>query len=106
MMEAWATATQMRTLQGRRTLDTAEGVLIGLRRCDAGAAFDELVCAAQTHDIPVFSMAAALVELATDNSNSADVSAEAQAAAQCEWGQLLDASPKVPAHNGVRADGR
>lgn len=101
MMEEWATASQMRTLQGRRILDTAEGVLIGLRNCDAGAAFDEIVRAAQTHDIPLFRMATALVELATGGDSWAAVSARAQNAAAREWGPLLDASPKLPVHNGV-----
>jgi hypothetical protein len=89
MMEEWAAATQMRTLQGRRMLDTAEGVLIGLRGCDAGAAFDELVRTAQTHDIPIFSMATALVDLATRTGHSADIPAEAQSAARREWGALV-----------------
>src|SRR5689334_21000565 len=101
MMEEWAAATQMRSLQGRRVLDTAEGVLIGLRGCDANAAFDELVRAARNHDIPVFSMAAALVELAAGNDESSDIFADAQSAALREWGRLLEASPKVQAHNGV-----
>jgi hypothetical protein len=95
MMEEWAAATQMRTLQGRRMLDTAEGVLIGLRSCDVDAAFDELVRAARTHDVPIFSMAAALVELATGSDDAADIAADAQTAAQRQWGGLLDASPKL-----------
>jgi hypothetical protein len=95
MMEAWAVGSQMRALQGRRVLDTAEGVLVGLRGCDTHAAFRELVCAAQTHGVPVFSMAAALVELATGRADSADISAPVQAAALAEWGRLLDASPRL-----------
>ena len=95
MMEAWAVGSQMRKLQGRRVLDTAEGVLVGLRCCDTRAAFRELVHAAQTHDIPVFSMAAALVELATGSDDSTDNSARAHAAALDEWGRLLDASPRL-----------
>jgi len=94
MMEKLAAASQFRTLQGRRMLDTAEGVLIALRGCDADAAFDELVHAARTHDIPVFGMATALVELATGR-NEADASERAHAAALREWGCLLDASPKL-----------
>jgi hypothetical protein len=89
MMEEWAAANQLRTLQGRRMLDTAEGVFIGLRGCDAGAAFDELVRAAQTHDIPIFRMATALVDLATGTGDSATLADGAQSAAAHEWGALL-----------------
>jgi hypothetical protein len=95
MMETWAVGSQIRTLHGRRVLDTAEGVLVGLRGCDTRAAFRELVNAAQTHDIPVFSMAAALVELATGSDDSADISPRAHAAALREWSRLLDASPRL-----------
>jgi hypothetical protein len=95
MMEAWAVGSQLRTLQGRRVLDTAEGVLVGLRGCDTRSAFHELVCAAQTHGVPVFSMAAALVKLATGSNDSAEISARAQTAALEQWGRLLDASPRL-----------
>jgi hypothetical protein len=94
-MEAWAVGSQMRTMQGRRVLDTAEGVLVGLRGCDTRAAFSELVHAAQAHGIPVFSMAAALVELATGHQDSDDSSPRAQAAALAEWSRLLEASPRL-----------
>jgi hypothetical protein len=89
MMEEWAAANEMRCLQGRRVLDTAEGVLIGLRGCDPSAAFKELLGAAQTHDVPIFSMAAALVELATNRNQLVNASAGAQTAALQQWGELF-----------------
>ncbi|WP_162936201.1 ANTAR domain-containing protein [Mycobacterium avium] len=47
-----------------RILDTARGILIGLRRCPSEAALDELHSAALRHKVPVFAMAWALVHLA------------------------------------------
>jgi len=44
-----------------RIVDTARGILIGLRRCPSEIAFDELFSAAQRHNVPVFAMAWALV---------------------------------------------
>ncbi len=90
-IDDWATGSQLQALQGRRVLDTAEGILIGLRRCDTDAAFHELVRAAQTHLVPVFTIASALVELAAGNHQCSDLPAAAQAAARAEWGKLLDA---------------
>jgi len=42
-----------------RIVDTARGILIGLRRCPSEIAFDELFSAAQRHNVPVFAMAKA-----------------------------------------------
>jgi hypothetical protein len=41
-----------RKLEGTRVLDTAEGILIGLRRCRSEAAFEELISAAERNGIP------------------------------------------------------
>ena len=79
-----------RPLQGRRALDMAEGILIGLRRCAPEAAFDELAEAARRHRIPIFRMASALIDLATGDHHGAG--AAAHAAAREEWHQLLDGS--------------
>ncbi|WP_252189594.1 MULTISPECIES: ANTAR domain-containing protein [unclassified Rhodococcus (in: high G+C Gram-positive bacteria)] len=43
-----------------RALDTAEGVLIGIRRIPAADAFDELVGAARRRGVSVFALAEAL----------------------------------------------
>ncbi|MEW5809698.1 MAG: ANTAR domain-containing protein [Actinomycetota bacterium] len=80
--------------QGRRVLDTAEGILIGLRRCDTDSAFHELVRTAHAHFVPVFTMASALVELATGTAAFSRLPARAHAAAWDAWGSLLDASPR------------
>lgn len=69
-----------------RTLDTARGILIGLRRCSSDEAFDELFSAAQRHNMPVFAMAWALVHLAGGGDNATPSFKEAQKAARREWG--------------------
>jgi hypothetical protein len=74
---------------GGRILDTAKGILIGLRRCPSESAFDELISAAQRHKMPVFAMAWALVHLANGGEESAHTAADAESAARDEWGQLF-----------------
>lgn len=81
-------------LHGGRILDTAKGILIGLRRCPSETAFHELLSAAQRHKMPVFAMAGALVQLANGGEKSAQTSADAELAARNEWGQLF-AEPAV-----------
>src|SRR6202047_2120604 len=55
--------------QSGRILDTARGILIGLRRCRSEAAFQELLVADQRHKVPVFAMAWALVHLTAAAAN-------------------------------------
>jgi hypothetical protein len=74
---------------GGRILDTAKGILIGLRRCPSESAFHELISAAQRHKMPVFAMAWALVHLANGGDRSAQTSDDAESAARDEWGQLF-----------------
>ena len=76
-------------MQGRRILDTAWGILIGLRRCSSDAAFHELLGAAQRHGLQVFDTAWALVHLAGGGAESAQTFSAAQSAARHEWGQLF-----------------
>jgi len=77
---------------GGRILDTAKGILIGLRRCPSETAFHELISAAQRHKMPVFAMAWGLVHLANGGEKPAHTSADAQSAARDEWGQLFAGS--------------
>src|SRR5271167_1472330 len=74
--------------QSGRILNTARGILIGLRRCRSEAAFDELHTAAQRHKVPVFAMAWALVHLAGGGEKTTSFG-DAQSAARHEWGQLF-----------------
>lgn len=89
-----------RTLQGRRVLDAAEGILVGLRGCDFDAAFLELACAAKCHKLAVLTIAAALIELATGAGRSGAVGPAAVSAAQREWGALLAKASHITAPGG------
>jgi hypothetical protein len=76
-------------VHGGRILDTAKGILIGLRRCTSEQAFHELIDSAQRHRMPVFAMAWALVHLANGGETSVHTSADADWAARYEWGRLF-----------------
>lgn len=76
-------------VHGSGILDTAKGILIGLRRCRSEVAFHELLNAAQRHRMPVFAMAWALVHLANGGDSSDHASADAESAARNEWGELF-----------------
>jgi len=84
----WVSAQASSGPNSDRILNTARGILIGLRRCRSDAAFDELHGAAQRHKVPVFAMAWALVHLAGGGEKTTSFS-DAQSAARHEWGQLF-----------------
>ena len=67
--------------QDGRMLDTALGILIGLRRCRSEAAFQELLVAAQRHRVP---------------DKSPETFNAALAAARHEWGRLLAEPMALP----------
>lgn len=75
-------------VQGVRSLDRAEGILVGLRGCTPIAAFGELVDAARQHAVPVFTLASALVAMACDQSTPSS-HGTAASAARAEWGDLI-----------------
>jgi len=77
-------------LQPRRSLDLAQGILIGLRRCTTEAAFDELVTVAHKHGLLVSAVASALVTLATKTADEPDSDRDALAVARLAWGDLVD----------------
>jgi hypothetical protein len=72
---------------GRQPLDTAEGVLIALRHCTVDEAFHEIIRAAQQHQVPLFTLADALVTAASGNAECQNTAAHT--AVLAEWGQLL-----------------
>ncbi len=88
MLTSWAPAHNSGGPNAGRILDTARGILIGLRRCRSDAAFDELHNAAQRHRVPVFAMAWALVHLAGEGEQTSSFT-DAQSAARHEWGKLF-----------------
>ncbi len=91
MMANWVPAQTSCGPNSSRILDTARGILIGLRRCRSDAAFDELHGAALRHRVPVFAMAWALVHLAGDGEKTPSF-IDAQSAAHHEWGALFESA--------------
>lgn len=91
MTTSWAPAQISCDPNSGRILDTARGILIGLRRCRSGKAFDELHGAAQRHRVPVYALAWALVHLAGEGEETPSF-LEAQSAARYEWGELFSAA--------------
>ncbi|OBJ52677.1 ANTAR domain-containing protein [Mycobacterium sp. 1423905.2] len=89
MTANWVTTQVSCGPNSGRILDTARGILIGLRRCSSESAFEELFNAAQRHNVPVFAMAWALVHLAGGSGRHTPSFMEAQSAARREWGQLF-----------------
>jgi len=89
MTTDWVPSRMPLDPQSGRILETARGILIGLRRCDSEAAFQELLVAAQRHRIPVFAMAWALVHLTCGGDKSPEALNAAQSAARHEWGGLF-----------------
>ncbi|MEE6138368.1 ANTAR domain-containing protein [Mycobacterium sp. 050128] len=87
-MANWVPAQTSGGPNSSRILDTARGIIIGLRRCRSETAFDELHTAALRHKVPVFAMAWALVHLAGEGEKTSSF-VEAQSAARHEWGQLF-----------------
>lgn len=72
----------------RRPLDTAEGILIALRHCTAEEAFREIIAASQRNGIPLFTLAAGLIDTVVgeaDGTNPAVLEA-----VRDEWGRLLN----------------
>lgn len=86
--------------EGRRILDLAEGILIGARRYSPEAAFAELVAVAHRHDITVSAAASALVALAMEDTDAADLRPVEMAIAHHHWGSLLPAAPLPDEHQG------
>jgi acyl-homoserine lactone acylase PvdQ len=74
---------------GARILDTAEGVLVALRRYPLDWAFVELMQTAKRHGVNPVSLADALVALA-ETRPGREVDDTAAAVALRTWGQLFD----------------
>lgn len=94
MMANWIPAQTSYGPHSGRILDTARGILIGLRRCRSDTAFDELHSAAQRHRVPVFALAWALVHLAGGGEKTSSFM-DAQSAARQEWGQLFTVAAAI-----------
>jgi ANTAR domain len=88
MAEEWVDGHVVPSLHSYRDLDTATGILVMLRGCDADTALQELVQVAQRHRVPMLTLAAGLVDLASAGGRSDDLRPGHTAARQ-EWGQAI-----------------
>ncbi len=78
-----------------RMLDTAEGVLIALRRYTPAEAFAEILEISRIHGVPTLGLARALVDLAGDRiGDDPDGTASV---AQIAWGHLFVRPASLPA---------
>jgi hypothetical protein len=73
-----------------RVLDTAEGVVIALRRCGLSEAFMEIAQTAKRQNVAPLSLADALVAIAVKQPTD-DLDQNAVRIAYQSWGALLDA---------------
>lgn len=92
------TLRRNRSIEGRRVIDLAQGILIGQRRCTPHTAFAELLAVSRRHDITLTAAAEALVDLAIDvDSISRPTSMEA-VIAEYEWGGLFGSAARAEAN--------
>jgi hypothetical protein len=93
VMQQWAAGEVIESLLARRDLDMAEGILIGLRRCDPNAAYHELLDAAKRHGVGLMAISSALVHVAgIPNTAPTAFEGPAHSAAYREWRDLFDHS--------------
>ncbi|MDI3314878.1 MAG: ANTAR domain-containing protein [Mycobacterium sp.] len=78
---------------GARILDTAEGVLIALRRCRLDEAFVDIMQTAKRHNVNAVELAGALVSIA-ESQHGKNLDDPAVAAALTAWGHLFGASAR------------
>ncbi|MEB3981832.1 hypothetical protein OQ968_11205 [Mycobacterium sp. 663a-19] len=79
-----------------RILDSAEGVLIALRRYGFNDAFFELAHTAKRHGVGLVSLADALVAMA-QNQRTDDCDPRAVRIARQRWGAMLERNPSESA---------
>jgi len=79
-----------------RLIDTAVGILIGWRRCSTQTAFRELLTASERHQVPLFAMAGALVNVASKHANSQATNLAAERGAEREWAEELRPTDDLP----------
>lgn len=75
--------------EGRRTIDLAQGILIGRYRYSPGAAFAELLAVSRRHDITLTAAADALIDLAIAGDTGSQPPSVEAAIAAFEWGGLF-----------------
>ena len=83
-------------MKATRLIDTAVGILIGWRRCSTQAAFRELLTASERHQVPLFAMAGALVNVASKHANPQAANVAAERAAERQWAEELQPADDLP----------
>ncbi|MDT5174095.1 MAG: hypothetical protein QOG37_1346 [Mycobacterium sp.] len=83
-------------MDATRLIDTAVGILVGWRRCSTQTAFRELLTASERHQVPLFAMAGALVNVASKHANSQATNPTAERAAEREWAEDLRPRDDLP----------
>lgn len=86
-----------RALEARRVFDLAEGILVGLRRYSIEHAFEELATVARRHDMPVSAAAAALVDLASADTDNTETQSAETVATEAPWAQAVAMAEKSEA---------
>ncbi|MDA2891189.1 ANTAR domain-containing protein [Mycolicibacterium sp. BiH015] len=92
------TLRRNRSIEGRRTIDLAQGILIGQRRCSPSAAFAELLAVSRRHHITLTAAAEALVDLAIDVDSIARPTGMEAVIAEFEWGGLFGSTARAEAN--------
>ena len=64
VIQEWAAGEVVESLPARRDLDMTEGILIGLRRCDPNATYQELLGAAKRHGVALMAISSAVAHVA------------------------------------------
>ena len=103
MAAEWVPAQISPDPQGGRMLDTAQGILMGSRRCRSEAAFEELLLAAQRHRVPISAMAWGLVHLTCGGDRSPETCNAAESAARHERGPVARPARGVALLRAARA---
>lgn len=87
-----------RGTEGRRTIDLAQGILIGQRRCSPNAAFAELLAVSRRHDITLTAAAESLVDLAVHVDDDPRPTTMEAVIAEFEWGELFGSAARADAN--------
>lgn len=99
MLEQWTQVgrTEDDAVRGRRILDRAEGVLMGVLGYDSAAAFMELVCTARDTGLRLTTISGALLDVACGH----DGTTTAHDVARERWGRLLQGRSRTPTEAGA-----
>jgi hypothetical protein len=91
VIQEWAAGEVVESLPARRDLDMTEGILIGLRRCDPNATYQELLGAAKRHGVALMAISSAVADVAgIPSTGPTALEGLAYSAAYREWRDIFD----------------